>query len=188
MYYAMKGQIEWIKQDGIILNVHDISYEILMTHPEKMNLHDEVTLFLYEVIREDAHDLVGFPTMEEKEVFLSLISVKGIGPKTALTALSATDAMTFVRAVEANDVKYLKKLPGIGAKAAQQIVLDLKGHLSFDESEKKKSLSEPALEARDALKTLGFKVSDIDRVLAQCKQEEATSEEIVKQALLLLRK
>lgn len=188
MYYAMKGQIDWVRQDGIVLTVHDISYEILMAHPEKMKLHDEVTLFLYEVIREDAHDLVGFPTMEEKEVFLSLISVKGIGPKTALTALSATEAMTFVRAVEASDVKFLKKLPGIGAKAAQQIVLDLKGHLSFDEQEKKKTLLEPQLEARDALKTLGFKVSDIDRVLALCKQEDATSEEIVKQALLLLRK
>lgn len=188
MYYAMKGQVEWIRSDSIVLNVHDICYEILMTHPEKMKLHDEVMLLLYEVIREDAHDLVGFPTIEEKEVFLSLISVKGIGPKTALNALSATDANAFVRAIEASDVKFLKKLPGIGAKAAQQIVLDLKGHLSMEEPEKKKVLAEPVLEARDALKSLGFKMSDIDRILASCVQEGMTSEEIIKQALMRLRK
>ena len=129
MYYSMRGKVLVIKEDFIVLEVNNIGYEIFISHSDNFYLEQEVLVYLHEVVREDEHYLVGFASLEEKEVFMSLISVKGIGPKTALGALSATTPSNFINAIKNSDIKYLKKLPGIGPKVASQIVLDLKGHL-----------------------------------------------------------
>ncbi len=185
----MHGLVEKVMNGRVILNVHDISYEILTSHSEYYNLNEEVTIYLYEVIREDDHYLVGFKSLDEKMVFLSLISVKGIGPKTALGALNQTTPNEFITAIENNDVRFLKKLPGIGAKAAQQIVLDLKGHLNLnDNGNSKNSRLESENETIDALKMLGFKMADIERVFKQLDVQHKDSETLVKEALVLLRK
>ncbi len=105
-------------------------------------------------MREDEQYLVGFKTEYEKEAFLSLISVKGIGPRTALGAMSATTAEELFNAIAANNITFLKKLPGIGAKAAAQIILDLKGQLTGSPSGNPNQYDE----VRDALKGLGYKL------------------------------
>lgn len=189
MYYAMRGMIEKTLLTSVIINVHDISYEVLTSHPEDFIVNEETKIYLYEVVREDDHYLVGFSTLEEKDVFMSLISVKGIGPKTALSCLSKTTPNEFIAAIENSNIQFLKKLPGIGAKAAQQIVLDLKGHLTMVENAPiKKNLSLEQQEACEALKLLGFKRNDIENVLEKIDCFNKGSEDILKEALQLLRK
>lgn len=121
---------------------------------------------------------------------MSLINVKGIGPKTAIGALSTTDPKTFILAIENSDIKFLKKLPGIGPKAAQQIVLDLRGHLAMQNEEKssKKVLTEEEKDTIEALKSLGFKMGDIEKTLAKIDKDGLSSARLTKEALLLLRK
>lgn len=190
MYYSMHGEVTYINQNSIVIEINNIGYEVFVSQINNISLHQDLFVYLYEVIREDEHYLIGFLTLEEKEVFMSLISVKGIGPKTALGALSATTPSVFINAIENNDVKYLKKLPGIGQKAASQIVLDLKGHLvQTDVKVTKKAVDGPLLEVHDALKTLGFKASDIDKVINSLKDyQNKDTEYLLKEALRMLRK
>lgn len=191
MYYSMHGTIEEVLYDRIVIVTHDIGYEVFVAHLDQYHVHEECTIYLHEVIREDDHFLVGFLDKEERAVFLSLINVKGIGPKTAIGALGATDPQTFIMAIENNDVKFLKKLPGIGPKAAQQIVLDLKGHLVMTNEEEKPNKKERSEEEKDtieALKSLGFKMTEIEKALANIEKTGLSSSRLTKEALLLLRK
>lgn len=184
MYSYLKGKVALIQKDSVVVDVNDIGYIVLVSHPESFVLGETITIYLHFVVREDEHFLVGFRTIPDRDVFLQLISVKGIGPKTALNALSATTSEELVRAIAANNMTFLKKLPGIGAKAAAQIILDLKGQLS-DGTKGDPSQYE---EVRSALKSLGFRVGEIDHVLMGINVVNATSEEILRLALAKLRK
>ena len=184
MIYFLKGKVEEINNDNIVLDVRDIGYQILVSHPDQFKLNEEVKVYTYNVVREDENYLVGFKDKEEQSVFLSLIKVKGLGPRTAIGALSSTTPQQVVQAIASNNVAYLKKLPGIGAKAAAQIILDLKGQLTGG------TKGDPGVyeEVYDALKGLGFKGAAIDRVLATINEPDATSEEVLRLALNKLRK
>jgi Holliday junction DNA helicase RuvA len=185
MICSLKGIISDIGENYIDINVHDVGYEVLVSRPLNFTMNNEVSLFTYEVYGEDDHYLVGFPTQVEKEAFTSLISVKGIGPKTALNALKATTPDNLYKAIASNNTAYLKKLPGIGPKAAAQIILDLKGQLApSDEKGNPKQYDE----VRAALKSLGFKSKDIDNVLSTINEPEANNEEILRLALRHLSK
>jgi Holliday junction DNA helicase RuvA len=111
--------------------------------------------------------------------------VKGIGPKTALNALSATNADDLFKAIQANNTAYLKKLPGIGPKAAAQIILDLKGKLI--ESDAKGNPTQYD-EVRQALKQMGFKVKEVDDALSSINEPGASNQEILRLALRALSK
>ena len=87
MYYYLKGKISIINDDSVIIDVHDVGYLVLMSHPDIYKINDIVTIYTYFVIKEDEQYLIGFPTINEKRTFTSLISVKGIGPKTALNEI-----------------------------------------------------------------------------------------------------
>lgn len=187
IYYRIKGKIIAIDGDGLALENNGIAYEIATSRPFDMKMDEEVSLFIHEVIAEDDHYLIGFRSREEKEAFLSLISVKGIGPKTALSALKATTPEALFAAVESNNTGYLKKLPGIGPKAAAQIILDLRGKLAY--SGEKKEEKDDYNEARAALKTLGFKSKDIDEALKHLNLPTgASNEEVLRLALRALKK
>ena len=122
--------------------------------------------------------LLALKPWKKKSVFLSLIKVKGLGPRTAINALKATTPQQVITAIASNNVAYLKKLPGIGAKAAAQIILDLKGVLTGGEK------GNPVYEdVYDALKEMGFKGAAIDRVLATINEPEAKPEDILRLAL-----
>lgn len=183
MYFSFKGPITYIGKDFIVIEVNNIGYQVFVPHIEYFLLGKETTIYLYNVVREDEQYLAGFSSLEEKDAFISLISVKGIGPRTALGALSKTTANELFAAISANNVTYLKKLPGIGGKAASQIILDLKGQLTSSEANPNQYD-----EVRDALKSIGFKVKQIDTVLASINIPDATNEQILKEALRRLKK
>ena len=182
MIYFLKGKVAHIDGETIIIDVRDVGYQVLVSHIDDYEVGEEVYIYTHEVVREDDQYLVGFKSLEEKAVFLSLIKVKGLGPKSAIGALSATTPQQVIAAIASNNVAYLKKLPGIGGKAAAQIILDLKGELTG-------SKGDPGVyeEVYEALKELGFKGAAIDRVLATINEPNASSEDVLRIALAKLR-
>lgn len=184
MIYFLKGKVALKDGDSLVIDVRDVGYQVLVSHIDDYEIGDEVLIYTYNVVREDEQYLVGFSSLDEKSVFLSLIKVKGLGPKSAIGALSSTTPQEVVNAIASNNVAYLKKLPGIGAKAAAQIILDLKGQLTGG------SKGDPGVyeEVYEALKGLGFKGAAIDRVLATINEPDATAEDVLRLALNKLRK
>ena len=183
MIYSLKGRVLLIDGDTVVIDVHDVGYQVLVSHTEDYEAGQEVFLYTYNVVREDEQYLVGFSSLDEKQVFLSLIRVKGLGPRTVIGALSATTPNDVENAIASNNVVYLKKLPGIGAKAASQIILDLKGELTGTKGD-------PTVydEVYEALKELGFKGAAIERVLATINEKDAKPEDVLRIALAKLRK
>ena len=183
MIYSLKGRVLLIDGDTVVIDVHDVGYQVLVSHTEDYEVGQEVFLYTYNVVREDEQYLVGFSSLDEKQVFLSLIRVKGLGPRPVIGALSATTPNDVKNAIASNNVVYLKKLPGIGAKAASQIILDLKGELTGTKGD-------PTVydEVYEALKELGFKGAAIERVLATINEKDAKPEDVLRIALAKLRK
>ena len=184
MIYFLRGKVALKDGDTLVIDVRDVGYQVLVSHIDDYEIGDEVLVYTYNVVREDEQYLVGFSSLDEKSVFLSLIKVKGLGPKSAIGALSSTTPQEVVNAIASNNVAFLKKLPGIGAKAAAQIILDLKGQLTGG------SKGDPTVydEVYEALKAFGFKGAAIDRVLATINEPEASAEDILRIALNKLRK
>ena len=180
MIYSLKGIIQEINVDSIVIELNGLGYEVFTSHPNDFKIYEETKIFTHEVISEDDHYLVGFASKIEKEAFVSLIQVKGIGPRTALNALSATTAEELFKAIQSNNTTYLKKLPGIGPKAAAQIILDLKGKLV--ESDEKGNPTQYD-EVRQVLKQMGFKVKAIDDALSHINEPGASNQEILRLAL-----
>ena len=183
MIYSLRGKILLIDGETVVVDVHDVGYQVLVSHANDYEVGQDVFLYTYNVVREDEQYLVGFSSLDEKEVFLALVRVKGLGPKTVIGALSACTPNDVKNAIASNNVVYLKKLPGIGAKAASQIILDLKGELTGTKGD-------PTVydEVAEALKELGFKGAAIERVLATINEKDATPEEVLRLALAKLRK
>ena len=180
MYYYLKGTIEEILEDSIVVDVNGIGYQVLVSNPSDFVLYSVLTLYVYYVVREDEHYLVGFKTKEEKSFFEKLISVKGIGPRTALGALSGISLDEFIDAIMHDDVKKLKKLPGIGPKAASQIILDMKGTLvQIDAKSSPKILNENMEIAKQALLNLGFKAKEIDDYFKQISDQNLSDKEYI---------
>lgn len=183
----LKGRIEVINMDSVCIDVNGVGYEVLVANPEKFSLYQDTLIYTYLKLSENDIALYGFLFKEEKELFLKLISVKGIGPKSAISMLSKSDYSNIIEAIEVGNLNYLKKLPGIGPKAAQQIILDLKGHLRVDKVEVKKE--NPVFkEAKEALKTFGFKVSEIDVALSKIQETNIAVDEVIFKALQFLNK
>ncbi len=183
MIYSLRGKVLLIDGDTVVIDVRDVGYQVLVSHTDNYEVGQEVFLYTYNVVREDEQYLVGFSSLDEKQVFLSLIKVKGLGPRTVIGALSATTPNDVKNAIASNNVVYLKKLPGIGAKAASQIILDLKGELTGTKGD-------PTVydEVYEALKELGFKGAAIERVLATINEKDAKPEDVLRIALAKLRK
>ena len=183
MIYFLKGKIALVENDSVVIDVNGVGYQALVSHLDEYQVGEEVLMYTYNVVREDENYLIGFKDIEEKKVFLSLIKVKGLGPKTVINALSATTPNDVINAISSNNVAFLKKLPGLGAKAAGQIILDLKGELTGSKGNPKQYE-----EVYDALKSLGFKGAAIDRVLATINEPNASTEDILRIALSRLKK
>ena len=183
MIYSLRGKVLLIDGETVVVDVHDVGYQVLVSHANDYEVGQDVFLYTYNVVREDEQYLVGFSSLDEKQVFLALVRVNGLGTKTVLGALSACTPNDVKNAIASNNVGYLKKLPGIGAKAASQIILDLKGELTGTKGD-------PTVydEVAEALKELGFKGAAIERVLATINEIDATPEEVLRLALAKLRK
>ena len=189
MIAFIRGNIYSYGKDYVILDHQGIGYRIFISNPSRVPSNQEVTLFTYQHVREDAIMLFGFCSLEEHDLFLQLISVKGVGPKTALSMLAACPAKDMIMAIETNDVKTLKGLPGIGAKTASQIVLDLKGKLVDETLEIEVKDNPELVDAMDALKALGYKQSEINSLKKELLLlENATSDQYIRKALTILAK
>lgn len=185
MYAYIYGKINKIDSDYIILENNNIGYKILTPNPYIFTIDKDVLVHIYFYIREDAHDLYGFKMIEEKDLFEKLISVTGIGPKSACAILATGDVSNVVNAIDNADVSYLTKFPKVGPKTAQQIILDLKGKLKQIDT---KTVNKELEEACEALKALGYKTKEINRVVKQLSNKEMTTQEYITQALQLMLK
>lgn len=184
MYFYIKGTV--VEQYGsyIVLDKDNIGYLINVANPYSFELNKEYKVFIYQQIREDENSLYGFKTLEEKDLFLKLISVKGIGPKMALPILATGSINGIVDAIERENILYLKKFPKIGEKAARQIILDLKGKIKIDGIEVQDSNYE---ELQEVLKGLGYKDKDYKNIINKI-DNNLPIELQVKEALKLLLK
>ena len=184
MYSYIKGIITIIDTSYVVLENNGIGYMIYVANPYSYKENEEVIIYLYQQIREDENTLYGFKTKDDKDLFLKLISVKGLGCKMALPMLSGDNKDAILDAIDTGNVSYLKKFPKIGDKVSRQIILDLKGKLASDD--KKDSLNNFE-ELTEALKSLGYKLNDIKKVLPKL-DASLSLEKQVKEALKLLLK
>ena len=183
MYAYIKGYVKDIESDYIVLDNNGIGYLIYTASPYSFDMDKEYTVYLYQYVREDEITLYGFKTIDEKKLFLKLISVKGVGCKMALPMLATGSPSGIIDAIERENILYLKKCPKIGYKVARQIILDLKGKLA-----KSDDSSNPVNdELIEALKSLGYKNSDINKLIKNV-DSSLDIEVQIKEALKLLLK
>ncbi|WP_208559127.1 Holliday junction branch migration protein RuvA [Marinilactibacillus kalidii] len=203
MYEYIKGKITHIYPSYLVIETNGIGYHVLMANPFRYtDYHNhEVQIYLYQNVSQDDINLFGFKTHEEKGLFLKLINVSGIGPKSALAILANENHRGLIQAIEQEDVKFLQKFPGVGKKTASQIVLDLKGKLSelsidqftgqlseeltFEEDQGNLSLQE----ATEALMALGYAKRDVLKVKKALEKLDKTSTDTyIREGLKLMMK
>lgn len=199
MFAYIKGNLE-IKTNGyVVVDVGGIGYKIFMSQNAIEKLGEsgkEVKIHTYVRVREDDISIFGFNSNEELRMFELLLSVSGIGAKSSLTILSNISPSSFALAVISNDIGKLKKLPGIGPKTAQRIILELKDKLKTEEAiddnveELKEAIVEndKVSEAISALQVLGYSRREIDLALANIDKNNLSIEEIIRQGLKNLSK
>ena len=182
MYNYIKGIVDEIKSTSVVIDCNGVGFEIYTPNPYAFVEGEEKKVYVYQYIREDEQSLYGFKTKEEKELFLKLIDVKGLGPKMALPIIAMGSINGISDAINRENILYLKKFPKIGDKLARQMILDLKGKIniegvisSIDETD----------ELLEALKGLGYKDKDIKSVIPKVNKELKVEEQI-KEALRLL--
>ena len=193
MYEYFKGIISKITAKYIVLEVNSIGYILHVANPYAYSgrLHQEAKVYVHQVVREDAELLYGFATEEEKQLFLSLISVSGIGPVSALAIIAADDNAGLVQAIEQKNITYLTKFPKIGKKTAQQMVLDLEGKVAADGPTESKAPVQTAdnqelEEAMEAMLALGYKVAELKKIKKFFEGTTDTAENYIKSALKML--
>lgn len=194
----LKGKATHITSDYCLLDVHDVGYRVFISNQTRAHIspNAEVMLYIHTNVREDAILLYGFFSREEYDLFLHLIGISGIGPKVAQGILSSATANDFYRMVQQKDVKGITKLPGIGKKTAERILLELKDKLSDvsiedmlegDNNVGAETENDMVAEATEALLTLGFQDSEIQRVFRQ-KYSCQNTEELIRYALAELQR
>jgi len=163
MIARLRGRVAGRAGAGLIVDVQGVGYLVNAT-PSVHRLGDgEVTIEIHTVVREDALQLYGFATAEERELFELLLGVSGVGPKVALSIVSGSTPAELRRAIARDDVKRFQAIPGVGLKTAQRVVLELKEKLTLADA----AASEGGdLTARDALVELGWSLLDAERALA----------------------
>lgn len=182
MFEYIIGKITYINPGYIALENNNIGYKIYVSNPYSYKENEEIKVFLYEHIKEDEDTLYGFKTIDERDFFLKLVNVKGLGPKMALVLLSSS-LDDIINAIETENILYLKKFPKIGDKVARQIILDLKGKLISKQNE----VIVKDDELKEALLALGYKNIDINKVISKV-DSTLPIEKKIKEALKLLLK
>lgn len=195
MYEYLNGELAHILPTAIVVDVHGVGYQVVFANPYRLedSLKKQIKVLVQQVVREDSITLYGFISSEERELFQRLISVSGIGPKSAMSILANDDTEGFVNAVESGNVTYLTKFPGVGKKTAQQIILDLKGKFEAVPEETTKavvSTNQATLEeAKEALLGLGYSAKEITKIWKSLEAAApSTTQEALKVAFKLLMK
>lgn len=197
MIAFVSGILEMKLNGYVVIDIGGIGYKVFMSETAIDSLGEignKVKVFTHYHVREDDISLYGFLTMEELNMFELLISVSGVGAKSALNTLANIEPSTFALAVISNDTSKLVKIPGIGAKTAARIILELKDKLKNGEivNNKKESIKKITVdeekidEAISALQVLGYNKKDIEKVFEKIDTENLTLEEMIKQGLKYL--
>lgn len=185
MYYSLNGKIVVIESTYVAVECNGVGYLVYTPNPFSFEIGNTYFIYIYQHIREDEMALYGFKTKEEKDLFLRLIGVKGLGPKMALPILATGSIPGIIDAIDRENVLYLKKFPKIGDKLARQIILDLKGKITIDTKDMEAVSSTG--EIVDALKGLGYKEKDIKGILPRVDRTISLEEQIKDALKLLLR-
>ncbi|MDO4291677.1 MAG: Holliday junction branch migration protein RuvA [Eubacteriales bacterium] len=197
MIAYLNGRLAGIYEDNLVVEVGHIGYNVRV--PASVTAHlpaigEEIKIYTYTSVREDAIALYGFLTRDDLEMYRQLITVSGIGPKGGLAVLSVMSADELRMAVVAQDAKAIARAPGVGAKTAQRIILELKDKISLEDTALLRESSAPALsapgalgqartEAVEALTALGYAASDALRAVKAVEQEDMDVEALLKAAL-----
>jgi Holliday junction DNA helicase RuvA len=161
--------------DGLVLDVNGVGYLVQATPSAAAKSGDEITVETYLHVREDTLQLYGFADVSERELFVQLLGVVGVGPKVALAIVSGSRPAELRRAIVREDVARFQAIPGIGKKTAERIVLELKEKIVVESTD---ALSTSDLTARDALVELGYTVLDAERALADVDSDLAVEEQV----------
>lgn len=195
MYAYLKGIVEDIESDKIVLDVNDIGYNIFPSsslYSSIRTLGEKIKVYTYLHVKEDAMNIYGFSNKNELTLFKLLISVNGVGPRGALGILSIMSTEDLRFAIISGDHKFISKAPGIGSKTASKIILDLKDKIKIDDvlqhstnlsdsESKDHSILEEAILA---LTSLGYSQMDASRAVRQCDTRESMNvEDLIKSAL-----
>ncbi|MBR0473574.1 MAG: Holliday junction branch migration protein RuvA [Erysipelotrichaceae bacterium] len=187
MIRFIRGTVYSFGIDYVIIDCNGVGYYINFMHQDQITLGQNLTVFTYQQFREDAQLLYGFLDQKELDLFEKLISVKGLGPKTAMTMLGHRNYNDLINAIENGEIDFLTKIPSLGAKTSKQIILDLKGKLVVDDNSNGGKNNERLDEAVLGLKALGYKVYEINSVLPDLrKMENLSTDEYLKEGLKLL--
>ena len=180
MYEYIEGFVTKTLINYVVVDINGVGYKIIVPNPYKFKENEKYRIYIYNHIREDEYSLYGFSSEEEREMFLKLLGVKGMGPKMTMPILAMGSINGIVDAIDRENILYLKKFPKIGEKLARQIILDLKGKLVMSESTNNDN-DELVL----ALESLGYKNNDIKNII---NKVDATLpiESQIKEALKLL--
>ena len=190
----IRGKLVSKTPPQLVVDVHGVGYEVeapMTTFYDLPKLGAELQLYTHLVVREDAHILFAFSTEADRLMFRTLIKVNGVGPKLALTILSGQSAEEFRRCIHDNDVQALVRLPGIGKKTAERLIIEMRDRLpnmaessgSGQTASVNVAANNPGQEAISALCALGYKPQDASKMVQAIPQQDKTCEEIIRLAL-----
>ena len=191
MIGSIRGRLAGKQAPQIIVECGGVGYEIetpMSTFLELPGIGSEISLFTHLLVREDAQTLFGFSTDTEKTLFRSLIRISGVGAKLALAILSGMSVDGFARCVRTEDAAMLVKIPGIGKKTAERLIIEMRDRLAAD-SDPAAPLrhsarpADPSEEAFDALVALGYKPAEVKRLLGTLDTAALSTEDIIRDAL-----
>ena len=199
MFAYIKGSLEMKFKNYVVIDVGGLGYKIFMpenTINEIGELGNLIKVFTYYRVREDDISIFGFNTQEQLRMFELLLSVSGVGAKSALAMLSCVEPSEFAIAVISNNVKLLTQIPGIGPKSAQRIILELQDKLKAEQNEeqieasktKSAQINENVQEAISGLMVLGYSRKDIEKAFEHLAIETLSVEDLIKKGLILLSK
>ena len=185
----LRGRLVRKAPPALIVDVNGVGYELeapMSTFYRLPELGAEVELHTHLLVREDAHLLYGFATEDERRLFRDLLRVTGIGPKIGLALLSGIDVDTFMRCVEAQDADALTRIPGIGRKTAERLLVEMRDRiraLGQMPAASPRADGGARAEAYAALVALGYRPVEVNRLLQSVDQEGAGTEELIRRAL-----
>lgn len=192
----LRGILVYKAPPFLVLDVQGVGYEVeapMTTFYDLPAINQEIKLHTHLVVREDAHILFGFSNEPDRALFRTLIKVNGVGPKLALTILSGQSAEEFHRCIHDNDTQALVRLPGVGKKTAERLIIEMRDRLpdlgdmvstdAVGTSQASRSISNPKQEAVNALCSLGYKPLDASQMVQNISVDGKSCEDIIRQAL-----
>lgn len=185
----LKGKVEILQRPFALIDVNGVGYKVLVSESvyKKLTTNEKIKIFTYTYVREDSLDLFGFLELEDLTLFENLITVSGIGPKTALNIFSFGERKDIIEAIIKGDVSFFTSVPRLGTKNAQKIIIELKNKMGSDKQIdlSGKDFAENK-EVIEALKGFGFSLAESQKALREIKGEGLSLDQKIKMALKLI--